>query len=615
MRTRSNGQISSVVCLSVLTIPLATSAAVVQSISSININAVDESDVFLFTASKREVYSVYLIQQKLSILWNAAVSNYASTHGGFMPDFASALYSEGLINDPRVFYSDGDADPVPTTINNDEPDAANSAQISFSFPGAGLHVDDLSSGAAIFEDNAASNNAGLGKFFVTRGSQFMQFEPAFPRVLSQVANQISQISPGNIFLDGGSTSSPYDFDIPNDAWVESKVGPHRFDLRAEGSVSQEILDVFDAEVAGDRNSVSMQCLGGWESTNTMIIGPSSNSVDVSTFLQADILLRAPTGSLGDVLVIQMGLNALNLSTLDYLFDSRLLSGNQDTGFYPSGLLAIVDREILTSGDPEYVPGLTSVKFRLVGRISVLLNTMDSYRLRVSVNAIRGSIIESNQGPGGFASISAQVHNPVTLDQTQLKLYLPDGYTLSMNDPYGPNDLIVPVLKGDIDLDGTIGPSDQAAFMTAYTRPLGGLGFSPATFDELATFDFDGDGDLDCADHQGLRDAWNAGGSPGAFSLCDNDADGDGIPNGDDGCANTPAGGLTGQTGCLLGDSNLDGVVNAADNGGLVDCMNGPSRLPSPASTNTIAACLNTFDFDSDYDIDLEDFAAVQRLSQ
>lgn len=614
MKTRSSVLLLTLACIGSIFVPNTASGAVVEASSSLQVFSTDDSNNISFIVARYEFYNFSFLRYKLQQLRSAALS-YASDHGGFLPDLASDLFAEGYITDPRVFYSDGDVNSSPTTINNDVPDASESAQISFGFPAAGIENSGSLCSTVIFEDNSVSNNAGLGKFITTLCTSVVEFVPAVSRVLSQITVEATPATPGTIFYSGDPTTTPYSFDMPSDALIESKVGPHQIDLKAEGTISQELLDIFSSEGFAHRNQITMQTWGGLEMGNTLVVGPASSSVELLAFIQASVLISAPTDSVDDFLAILVIFASRNLATAETQTASRALVGNQDFGLEFSGPLSIVNHQILPSSDPRYIPGMTSVELQLTAQLPVVVNTIDEYKLEITVVAYRFALVEPDSIPGDFASVGAQFLTPVTPDQTQVKLYVPAGYTLLMNDPNGPNDLILPAIKGDSNLDGIIGPSDQAALIAAYTRPLGGNGYAPASLDEFATFDFEGDGDIDCADHQRLKDAWNAGGSPGAFSLCDNDADGDGIPNGDDDCANTPAGGLTGQTGCLLGDFDLDGDVNAADIVGFVDCMNGQSRLPSPASTNTIAACLNTFDFDSDYDIDLEDFAAVQRLSQ
>ncbi len=62
-----------------------------------------------------------------------------------------------------------------------------------------------------------------------------------------------------------------------------------------------------------------------------------------------------------------------------------------------------------------------------------------------------------------------------------------------------------------------------------------------------------------------------------------------------------------------GDWNRDGVVDAIDLGALEDCLAGPASPPAPARSECAAACLDAFDFHTDGDIALDDFAEFQGL--
>ncbi len=567
-----------------------------------------------FRVSKQEIYHLFNVQQKLRDLRSAAMFDYAPTNGGFLPDLASDLFLDGFIGNPISFYSNGDADPTPTTIDNDIPDGVNSSQISFSFPGAGIEIFGSPSSTVLFEDNSASNNAGLGKYRATLGGT-VGFEPAVPRSFSQISLNVLQASQTDIFTGGNPPVAPYSFDLPTDAVVESRVGPHRMDLKAEGTVTQELLDVYATEGFGDSDSIQVLANGSISLPNTSIVGPVSSSVEVSAYIYVDALVSTPIDSVSDFGSISAVFTAYDNASPAFVQNHKGLAGNQNYGFSRIGDISIIGHNVIAVGDPGYVPGMSTCRFKLVAQLPILLDSSKEYLLSPFVALLRVATISPDAVPGNFASVSAQVFNPITPDQTQVKLYVPASYSLSMNDPDGPNDLILPVNKGDFDLDGVIGPVDQAALVTAHTGPLAGNSYIPETPGNLATFDFDGDGDIDCSDHQQLLATWNAGGSPSSFPSCENDSDSDGIPNGDDDCAGTPAATQVNATGCLRGDFDQDGIVAGSDVVGFVDCMGRPSILPIPTPPLSIAACLNTFDFDGDYDIDLEDYAAVQRQVQ
>ncbi len=579
-------------------------------------DVVGSAPSFRFRVDKSEIYHVFQVQQKLRDLRSAAVFDYAPTNGGFLPDFASDLFLEGFISDPIAFYSNGDADPTPTTIDNDIPDGVNSSQISFSFPGAGIEVIGSQGSSVLFEDNSPSNNAGLGKYYATLSSSNIGFEPAVPRSFSQIALNVQQASETEIFTGGNPPVAPYSFELPTDAVVNSRVGPHRFDLRAEGTVTQEVLDVYMAEGFGNYfDSVQVLANGTISLPNTSIVGPASSNVEISAYIYMEALVSTPIGSASDYGTILASLTAYDNASPEVVQFQSGLSGSPDYGFSRMGDIAIVEYRILSSGDPDYVLGMSTARCKLVAHLPILLDTSKEYFLSPFVALLRVALVNPDTVPGNFASVSAQVFHPVTPDQSQVKLYVPAGYALSMNDPDGPNDLILAAIKGDPDLDGIIGSVDQSTLIAAYTGPLGGSGYTPATPDNLATFDFDGDGDIDCSDYQELVAGWSAGGSPSAFSGCDNDSDSDGVADADDGCAGTPVGAMVSAIGCLRGDFNQDGIVSGGDAAGLTDCMAGLFRFPNPTPPNTLAACLNTFDFDGDYDVDLEDYAEFQRQVQ
>jgi len=75
------------------------------------------------------------------------------------PPTLSLLYPRG-IDDPQVFWHPGDNDPPPTTIDNDIPNAPNSARISFDVD-LSLYTDAWCFGEApCIRDNTSANNGG-----------------------------------------------------------------------------------------------------------------------------------------------------------------------------------------------------------------------------------------------------------------------------------------------------------------------------------------------------------------------------------------------------------------------------------------------------------------------
>lgn len=64
-----------------------------------------------------------------------------------------------------------------------------------------------------------------------------------------------------------------------------------------------------------------------------------------------------------------------------------------------------------------------------------------------------------------------------------------------------------------------------------------------------------------------------------------------------------------------GDYDRDGNVDLNDFAVLVQCLSGPGAMPDPALPATVQSCLETFDFDTDSDVDLEDMGAFEQVFQ
>ncbi len=62
-----------------------------------------------------------------------------------------------------------------------------------------------------------------------------------------------------------------------------------------------------------------------------------------------------------------------------------------------------------------------------------------------------------------------------------------------------------------------------------------------------------------------------------------------------------------------GDFDNDGDIDLADYAILADCLNGPENAPTPTPPTTPQQCLDTLDFDSDFDVDLNDSAEFTRV--
>jgi hypothetical protein len=91
----------------------------------------------------------------------ASLQVYLNDSNGWLPQDLTVLYPD-WIRSPKRYWNPGDSDPEPTDITNAVPNAPNSAHISFDFPAAGLHEDQLTPETILVQDNSAANNAGLG---------------------------------------------------------------------------------------------------------------------------------------------------------------------------------------------------------------------------------------------------------------------------------------------------------------------------------------------------------------------------------------------------------------------------------------------------------------------
>ena len=62
-----------------------------------------------------------------------------------------------------------------------------------------------------------------------------------------------------------------------------------------------------------------------------------------------------------------------------------------------------------------------------------------------------------------------------------------------------------------------------------------------------------------------------------------------------------------------GDADGDGDVDLDDYALFSDCLNGPDSWPDPTPPTTPQDCLDAFNFDADFDVDLADFAGFQAV--
>jgi hypothetical protein len=554
--------------------------------------------------SKTAAYAPFYVQANLREL-SIAARIYAQDHVERLPELASTLFMEGYVEEPSAFYNPGDADPYPVTIDNDVPDEDNSALISFDYPMAGAR--DLGQPDEImFIDNSVANNAGLG-WNVVYGDSRAGFTVAHPHPFTAITVELVDAVPA--FFWRPEASGDYAFNLPDDAVSQAVAAPHSYRLEAEGTLTQEILDVFATEGFSDFNAC-------WYSTGSRVIledaeleGPDGPPQPVTTYVSfSGVLTYTP---FDDIYTPSMVL------WVRWSHSSEASSALAQIGLIDDGLFVrpgteLLEARLLEPGDPDYVEGATSYFVRAVSQFTVVIPVNEPYGTIELYGAVNAPVpVAEGLSPGYFRRAVMDAEWPVTPTVDQVKLYLPSGYNLFVPDWNGPGDIVVSVLRGDVDLDGAVGPDDRVIFGAAYTRPRVSTRFEEGSFAVLQVFDFDGDADIDCRDYAAFGEAWTAGGTPAYFADCEVDSDTDGTPDGDDDCPGTLLGVQVDQRGCPQGDYNADGQVNLVDYTFFEACMAGPVWPASPDEPVNAAACRNAFDRDDDWDVDLKDFIEFQ----
>ena len=564
--------------------------------------------VLSWQAYKTENYSPPVVQSRLKNLATGTLI-YANDHDNDFPDLASTLFTLGYVDDALSFYNPADWDDAPTTIGNDVPDAANSALISFDFPSAGGSTSDPP-GNVMFTDNSTANNAGLGwnQAYVDGHTAFV---PVWPHPFTDIYVPVNATSKTVIYRGPDGPQEPFAFDLPGDVLANVVAAPHSWHLLAEGSVGQEIIDVFASEGFDEMNICWLVATNRLTFEGAELLGPGGPAQLVTVYAQFDgVLTRTPADSLYSSYLAAYLLWSDSLGNTQR--DHAQVSLTQ-FGLFTYGGVDLIEERILGPGDSGYVPGADTRYVRGIVQLSVDMDIASADgSLYFSATAVADQDVTAESVPGRFGRADVDFELPVTASIDQIKLYVPAGYDLSVPDLNGPGDVVKACQRGDHDLDGQVDATDRTEFEAAYTRPLVSVNHVPGTFEELQTFDFDGQGDIDCADYDAFVAAWTGGGSPAFFAACELDTDNDGVPDGDDDCPATPGGTLVDQRGCAQGDFDADGEVNLEDWPVFTDCMAGPYRRPTPTPPTSVPQCLNAFDFNDDNDVDLADYASFQQ---
>ncbi len=124
-----------------------------------------------------------IVRQNLQQI-GSALAAYTNEFNEVLPPRLSLLCPDYL-SDPSLFWSPGDADPLPTVIDNDEPNQVNSTRVSFEYLGTGLHLH--GEPVVLLQDNTLSNNGGAGLYVLTSDFQVRFFSDSSPLPFTQTA--------------------------------------------------------------------------------------------------------------------------------------------------------------------------------------------------------------------------------------------------------------------------------------------------------------------------------------------------------------------------------------------------------------------------------------------
>lgn len=575
------------------------------SFAGVSLDALDDHDR-IWNVHRVELYHPPIVELQLQELHDALLQ-YAADHGGNAPDQLSALFVEDYVSNPSLFYSPGDSDESPHTIDNDVPNAPNSALVSYDYPFQG-HLYSANSDDVVLVDNTLDNHAGLGRFVLYADGR-TEFESSNPHVFSEICVDLPPRDDAIIRRAPDFLDAPY---ILPALGINAHVvgGPGDYSIMVASTLTDNILGTFESEGFGIINSASSYADMTLYFNELRAVAPDSGVTPIVMYVGFSAVLAVSASELFDSSYLQIIFGWTDQYQL------RQVDGvvvNTDTGLLVRSIgsdVVLVEHRRIQRGDVEYVPEEEAVFLRGFVQLPIDLPT-GIYRalfLKGFASAQFRVTPESEAGDTNRALL--EVHLPVTDGNDQIKLFVPQRHGIEVVSSYGPDDLLVAVVRGDVNLDDEIDEADHNAFVAAYSRPISAIGYVEPPLAALQTFDFDGDGDLDCVDRAVLVEGWTGGNPPPAFVDCDLDNDRDGVANGDDDCPASTGNVLVDQRGCPRGDFNADGLVNLGDWDDFVNCENG-IHLTFPDPPATIPQCRNSFDHDMNGTVDLLDFSQFQ----
>lgn len=450
---------------------------------------------------------------------------YMYEHAERLPPSLQALYTEGYAS-PCTFYSPGDTDPAPTTIDNDTPNAPNSAQISFAFPAAGLPITQLTASTIVLIDNTSANNAGLGRV-IGYGDGHVAFVPDYPHPFAAMRADLGPCMSFTI-RRGTAAAEPYELTLTPDIVGSAQTAPHRCELSAGGEITPQVLALFAAEGLDATNVVGHSASSMLLARSVRLLGPAGPAPSVVAYFRFHgVLVMAPRMSRDNATLMgawawqdAQNSNKQNDSFMVALRDWGLVALGT-SGANMSGLPALYETRRLGPGDSGYVDGAECVLVDGVSQRTVPILVDVEGTPYIYLTASTNQIITPASTTGFPAYSSSDVELPHAPDIEQIQLYAPPGYQLSIPASANqPNDTIGLYLRGDYDRDGDVDETDRAALAAGFSGPIGRPTFVPPDFAHAYVFDFDGDGDIDCDDYAAFTAAWTVGGSPAPLPACD-----------------------------------------------------------------------------------------------
>lgn len=563
----------------------------------------------LWQITKSDSYSPLTAVSRLRLLHQNATI-YSFDHQDHFPALASQLYHPDYVTDPTTFYSPGDSNDPPTTIVGDVPDAPDSAAISFDYPGAGQSTGGNPS-SLLFVDNTDANHAGLGRAAVYFDGR-TTFLPSSPHPLGTIHTTLRPSTPAT-FRPAGQPAQPYNLPIPPGTVGDTESGAHRAVIALHSAPDASTAAAFAEKGWGAVNVASASgstFLVFPELRLTGLPAPSTTAVSVYAAFTAR-LARSGAGPIDNA---SMG-HYLLFSDFDGATTrAQTFVALTEIGPVTLAPTVIFEHRPLAPGEPGYIPGAQTALLRGIVRLEIDVPAMTYGTLAFSTSGSTYQRLAPGETPQSQLASRVESTWATTPSVEQVRLRVPPGVDVEYVGYALPDDLLRACRLGDWDLDDDVDGIDRTEFIIARGGPLISANYIEPSLRQLATFDSDGDGDIDCTDHAAFRDAWSGAGTAPSYPPCDQDDDADGVGNVEDECAATPPGTVVDERGCPRGDSTADGAIGADDLPALIDCLFGPARPPMPLSPLVPAACTAWFDLDEDQDVDSIDVAHWQRLA-